>query len=115
MITKEQQAKVKDFWKRVRLTPEDIVPYLKNKYPHMYKGNDEWWCRMREDALLSLLNSYDTELLLDAQLNKVLKDPDLALMLNPQYIDWKKQPELVKQSTLALVIPLTEALKEVEG
>lgn len=53
------------------LTEKDVVPYLKSKYPHMYRGNDEAWCRMRESALLLLLKSYDVELLLDAQLAKV--------------------------------------------
>lgn len=49
------------------LTKEDIIPYLKAKYPHMYQGNDDPWCRRREDALMLLLESYDVELLLDAQ------------------------------------------------
>ena len=53
------------------LTEKDIVPYLKAKYPYVYKGNDEGWCRMRESALLVLLKSYDSEVLLDAQLAKV--------------------------------------------
>jgi len=55
------------------LIPEDIVPYLKAKYPHLYRGNDEGWCRMRESALLLLLKNYDTELLLDAQQAHTLK------------------------------------------
>lgn len=49
------------------MSKEDVVPYLKAKYPHMYQGNDEAWCRQREDTLLSALDTYDTELLLEAQ------------------------------------------------
>lgn len=47
-----------------------------------------------------------------AKAKQILSHPDLALMLNPQYIDWKAEPEKVKLSTLALVFPLAEALKE---
>ncbi len=51
------------------LNDGDIVLFLKSRYPHMYKGNDETWCRSRESALLLLLHShiFDTELLLESQ------------------------------------------------
>ena len=88
---------------RVRLTPEDIIPYLKNKYAHMYLGNDESWCRLTEDSLLTHLQDEHTELIVDAQLNKVLNDPKLALIDNTP---------MAKVSYLP-VIPLAEALKEV--
>lgn len=71
------------------LVPEDIVPYLKAKYPHLYKGNDEVWCRMREDALLSLLKSYDAELLLDAQLAKA--KPIVEKQERERIFDWLEE------------------------
>lgn len=55
------------------LSKDDIVPYLKAKYPHMYRGTDYNWCKLREDTLLVLLQNHDTELLLDAQRQSDIK------------------------------------------
>ena len=41
----------------------------------------------------------------------ILSHKDLALVIKPQYIDWNTDLELAKQSILALVIPLAEALE----
>jgi hypothetical protein len=49
------------------LRKEDIKLFLMKKYPHMYQGNDEAWCRMKEDNLMLQLDNYNTELLLEAQ------------------------------------------------
>ena len=43
---------------------------------------------------------------------RILSHPDLALMLRPQHIDWEKEIEKVKQSRIALVIPLKEELEK---
>ncbi len=56
----------------VLLTKGDIVSYLKEKYSHMYQGNDEGWCRWREETLLELLEKTGVGLLLEAQYEKMI-------------------------------------------
>lgn len=65
--------------KRLKLTDEDIPSYLKAKYPHMYQGNDEYWCRSREKQLKQALSDIDVELLLEAQLLKIFNDPHVVV------------------------------------
>ena len=84
--------KIKELRERVRLTPEEMARAIERPVKFI---------------------NWQHEAIAKKQLNKVLKE-DLALMLNPQYIDWGKDPETAKQSILALVIPLAEAIKEAQ-
>jgi len=68
------------------LSPEEIKSFLKSKYPHMYRGNDNAWCRVREDALLLLLNNPDVELLLEAR-----READIKWMKEHCYLKAKRE------------------------
>jgi len=60
------------------LTDEDILAYLEIHYPHMYRGNDEAWCRLREEDLRKSLNTYDGELL------KIFQDAKTARIVRAE-------------------------------
>ena len=73
---------------KCRLTKEELINYHREKFAHMYKGNDQTWCCVREHGIEDTFDNHYNQLNREAQLAKAI--PLISAQARKEAIDMLK-------------------------